>query len=102
MVSPAPARSRTSRHSSPGPVSLARPMSPAHRVPPDGSGLTGRFRLDPRTTAWWWSPEMFALLGLPLEGTRPSTELLLQCQHREDRARTLDALNRAVTSGCPF
>jgi hypothetical protein len=45
---------------------------------------------------------MYALLGLPLEGTRPCTEVLLQCQHREDRARTLDALDRAVTAGRSF
>jgi hypothetical protein len=45
---------------------------------------------------------MYALLGLPPDGTLPCTEALLQCQHREDRARTLDALNRTVTSGSSF
>jgi hypothetical protein len=102
MVSPAPPRSRTSRHASPGLASVTRPASAPHRPPPDDLGLTGRYRLDPRTTAWWWSPEMYALLGLPPDGTRPCTEVLLQCQHREDRARTLDALNRAVTAGRSF
>jgi len=81
---------------------LSRPAAAPHRLPPDDLGLTGRYRLDPRTATWWWSPEMYALLGLPPEGTRPCTEVLLQCQHREDRARTLDALNRAVTAGRPF
>jgi len=65
-------------------------------------GVTGRYRLDPRTTAWWWSPEMYELLGLSAESTRPCIEALLQCQHREDRARTLTAINRAVTTGRPF
>jgi hypothetical protein len=75
-------------------------------APPRGHdgdlGLIGRYRLDPRTTAWWWSPEMYTLLGLPPEGTRPCIEVLLQCQHRDDRARTLDALDRAVTAGRSF
>jgi hypothetical protein len=102
MVSPAPARSRTSRHTSPGYASLSHPAGAPHRLPANDVALTGRYRLDPRTTAWWWSPEMYALLGLSPEGTRPCTEVLLQCQHREDRARTLDALNRAVTAGRPF
>src|SRR4051812_21615875 len=103
MVSPAPARSRTTRHSPSGPASLARPAAAPHRLPPlDDAGLTGRYRLDPRTTAWWWSPEMYALLGLPPDGTRACTEALLQCQHREDRARMIDAINRAVVTGRPF
>jgi ANTAR domain/PAS fold len=102
MVSPAPARIRTSRRPSSGPASLTRPGAPAHRFPADEAAPTGRYRLDPRTTAWWWSPEMYALLGLPPDSTRPCTEVLLQCQHREDRARTLEALNRAVATGSPF
>jgi hypothetical protein len=81
---------------------MTRPAAAAHRLPPDDPGVTGRYRLDPRTSAWWWSPEVYALLGLPPEGTRPCTDTLLQCLHREDRARTLDALNRAVTAGRPF
>jgi hypothetical protein len=103
MVSPAPARSRTSRHPSSGPTSLAHPGTGAHRAPPvDDPGMTGRYRLDARTAAWWWSPEMYTLLGLPPDSTRACTEVLLQCQHREDRARTLEAINRAVRTGHPF
>jgi len=102
MVSPASTRSRTLRHTSPGHASVTRPAPAPHRLQDDDLGLTGRYRLDPRTTAWWWSPEMYTLLGLPPEGTRPCTEVLLQCQHRDDRARTLDALDRAVTAGRSF
>src|SRR3954451_16511083 len=101
MVSPAPARSRTTRHASPGPASLTHAATP-HRSPPlDDPGVTGRYRLDPRTTAWWWSPEMYVLLGLPPDSTRACTEALLQCQHREDRARMLEAINRAVVTARP-
>ncbi|NYJ06009.1 ANTAR domain-containing protein [Petropleomorpha daqingensis] len=81
---------------------MTRSAAVPHRLPSEDLGLTGRYRLDPRTADWWWSPEMFALLGLSPDGTRPCTEALLQCQHREDRARTLDALNRAVTAGRSF
>jgi hypothetical protein len=105
MTSSAPARSTRTRHSSSGPTSLTRPTAAAaHRLAPvdDDMGLTGRYRLDPRTTAWWWSPEMYALLGLPPEDTCACTEALLQCQHREDRARTLEAINRSVLTGRPF
>ena len=102
MVSPASTRSRTLRHTSPGHASMTRPAPAPHRLQDDDLGLTGRYRLDPRTTAWWWSPEMYALLGLPPEDTRPCTEVLMQCQHREDRARTLEALDRAVTAGRSF
>ncbi len=91
MVSPAPAHSRTSRHSRSGLASLARPSAALPHHPPsaastaDGLGMAGRYRIDPRSTAWWWSPEMYELLGLAPESTRPCIEALLQCQHREDR-----------------
>jgi len=101
MVSPAPARPRTSRRTSAGIAPVTRSAPASHRPASDDPGLTGRYRLDPTTTSWWWSPEMYALLGLP-DGTHPCTEVLLQCQHREDRARTLAALDRAVTAGRPF
>jgi PAS domain-containing protein len=103
MVSPAPARIRTTRHSSPGPASLTRPgAAPQHHPPAGDPGVTGRYRLDPRTTSWWWSPEMYALLGVSPDGAQPCTEVFLQCQHREDRARTLAAIERAVATGSPF
>jgi hypothetical protein len=44
---------------------------------------------------------MYSLFDLSPE-TEPSTELLLQCQHQEDRARTLRAINGACTGGGPF
>jgi len=87
---------------------MARPTSTAPSRPDgvtpsaDHYGLTGRYRLDPHTTAWWWSPEMYELFELPPESTRPCTEVLLQCQHREDRARMLTAIDRAITVGQSF
>ncbi len=102
MVSPAPPRSRTARRPRSGLTGMTAAAPPRpDAVPADRSGLTGRYRLDPRTTAWWWSPEMYELFGLLPEGTHPCTELLLQCQHRDDRARMMAALDRAMT-GRPF
>jgi ANTAR domain len=72
-------------------------------APVDGSGDAaswgiGRFRHDRGADAWWWSPEMFAVLGLDPCTTVPSTEALVRGLHPDDRARTIDAL----TAGRPF
>jgi PAS domain S-box-containing protein len=64
--------------------------------------VTGQYRLDPHSASWWWSPEMFEVLGLPADGAAPSTELLLQCQHRDDRSRVLQAISTACAAGRPF
>jgi hypothetical protein len=51
---------------------------------------------------WWWSPEMFALHGLPPDAAEPSTELLLRHQHPEDRPRTVEAIGRACADAGDF
>jgi PAS domain S-box-containing protein len=96
MVSPAPPRP-TTRHR-PAPRVTPRPDKTASPAP----ALVGRFRIDAGTAAWEWSPELFALLGLSPDSTRPGTEALLRCQHGEDRGRTLAAVDRAVRTGRPF
>ena len=73
-----------------------------HPVAPAIRRVAGRYRYDTRLGAWWWSPEMFALHGLPAQSAEASTELLLQCLHPEDRARTLAAITGACTEGRPF
>jgi ANTAR domain/PAS fold len=97
MSTPAPTRVRTRVG-----TSSATPTAPCARPPAAEASPAGRYRLDPRSTDWWWSPEMYQLLDLPPEGTHPCTELMLQLQHREDRARTLAALTGACTEGRPF
>jgi ANTAR domain/PAS fold len=98
MVSPATIPPRAARHAVAGP-----PRSrPAASAAPPSTGRAGRFRIEPRTTAWWWSPAMYEVLGLPPEDTVPGTQALLQCLHREDRARALAALTRSCTTGQPF
>jgi len=78
-------------------------------VSPDGPAdapaihrVAGRYSYDPRRGTWWWSPELFALHGLPADSTGASTEILLQYLHPEDRARTLAAITGACTEGRPF
>jgi hypothetical protein len=88
---------RPSRASARSPVPLPRPGDLV-----DGSpGLTGRYRYDRRSSAWWWSAEMFALQGVPA-ATRPGTEVLLECQHPDDRGRVVAALTVACATADPF
>ena len=100
MASPAPTRTRSTSSAGAAPAACA--SAPPASGRPAGSCVTGRYRLDPHNAAWWWSPEMYELLGLPAEDARPSTELLLQCQHRDDRARVLQAISTACATGRPF
>jgi hypothetical protein len=64
--------------------------------------VAGRYRYDRRTGDWWWSPEMFALHGLPPGAPQPDTETYLAYQHAEDRARLLAAMSAACSSGRDF
>lgn len=100
MSSPTLSRQRPSTR----PPRLAATAVPSHPLAEaDGSGgrLAARYRYDRRTSVWWWSPEMFDLYGLRPGTAEPSTEVLLQHQHPEDRARTLEALTGA-SAGQPF
>ena len=100
MSSPTLSRQRPSTRQ-PRPAGSAHP---AHRLVEDGARgrLAGRYRYDRRTTAWWWSPEMFGVYGLRPGTAEPCTEVLLHHQHPDDRPRTLEALTGAVTTGQPF
>jgi hypothetical protein len=64
--------------------------------------LAGRYRYDRATGGWWWSPEMFCLHGLAPGTPAPDTEAYLQYQHAEDRARVLEAISGACTTGRDF
>ena len=95
------------RHRPPAsPALQGSPSATRPGVPPGGRSPTdtraGRYRYDRSSGAWWWSPEMFALHGLPPNATVPSTELLLQQQHPEDRTRLLQAITTACTAGEAF
>ena len=103
MSSPALSRQRPSTRQ-------VRPVGVPSGTPTPRSGapeatpgrLAGRYRYDRRTSAWWWSPEMFTLHGLVPGSAEPCTEVLLRHQHPDDRVRTLEALTGACTAGRPF
>jgi hypothetical protein len=95
------------------PETVARPHPPG-RSPrahsragthlPTGSPtrLAGRFRGDLATEQWWWSPELFALHGIPAESVQPTIGLLLSHVHNADRPALREALSAAATSAIPF
>ena len=78
---------------------LAGGGSTAPAVQPT-SPVAGRWRLDPATDGWWWSPEMDDVLGLAAT-VRPGTDQLLRCFHPDDQTRVLDALTRVSVAGRP-
>jgi hypothetical protein len=80
----------------PGAPRSPRPTQPViHRI-------IAHFRYDLLRADVWWSPEMFALAGVPDGAAEASTELLLQHLHPEDRGRALRAITEACTAARPF
>lgn len=79
-----------------------RPLRP--RAPQAAGGLAaaGRYRHDVGTDAWWWSPEVFAALGLPAGPTPPTADLLLAAVHPDDQPRVRRALADSCGPGRPF
>jgi hypothetical protein len=81
----------------------AQGVTPVPRLRGDRSPrVTGRYRYNRRTGDWWWSPEMFALHGLPTDAAPPDTETFVRYQHAEDRGRLLAAMSVACSTGRDF
>ena len=102
MVSQTPARPRVSRRLHAGPATATRPPAPLPHPFIDPTEGTGRFHVDVRTASWSWSPELFRLLGLGADQTRPSLDALLRRVHPDDRERVLCRLDGALAAGRPF
>lgn len=81
----------------PAPDRAPRPL-PQHGAP---TRVAGRFRGDLTTQAWWWSPELLDLLGVPAGKAQPTVQLLLSHVHADDRPALQEALAVAGTSGAP-
>ncbi|WP_369140831.1 ANTAR domain-containing protein [Modestobacter versicolor] len=81
-----------------------RPQAPSRPVPASpaaGSRPAGRFRGDLATDQWWWSPELYDLLGaVPGQG-QPSLGALLAPVHPVDCPGLRAALSAAGTVGTP-
>src|SRR5690349_8707610 len=84
------------------PRAVVPPPPAAPVADAESARVAGRYRYDRRTGDWWWSPEMFALHGLPPGAPQPDTETYLAYQHAGDRARLLAAMSAACSSGRDF
>ena len=106
MASPALPRDRASSLAQHDRAVAERPPLPGRRAPRPASTTirrtAGRYTYAPRSGTWWWSPEMFALHGVPAGTAEASTDLLLRCLHHDDRNRTQAAITGASTEGRPF
>jgi hypothetical protein len=97
---PRPAGAATPSPTS-GRVHRATP-APGDPAPGTPNRVAGRFRLDLTTEQWWWSPELFDLLGVPVGSARPSLQLLLSHVPEDGRAALREALLAAGSTGTPF
>lgn len=63
---------------------------------------TGRFSYDVATGVWDWDDEVFRIHGFKPGSVQPTTQLVLQSKHPEDRERVKDLLARVGSVGGPF
>src|SRR4051794_22947977 len=82
-----------------GRASRVHPAVPS--AVPGAARLAGRFRGDMTTEQWWWSPELYALYGIPSGSVRPTIGLLLAHIQPDDRPAMREALSTAATSATP-
>lgn len=65
-------------------------------------GPHGPWRLDVLAGEWWWSDDIFRVLGFEPGQVVPSIELLEAHQHPEDRPVVMALWRNAVANGEPF
>jgi hypothetical protein len=66
------------------------------------TGPYGPFRYNVATRTWWWSDDLFRILGFEPGDIVPTTELLVRHKHPEDAAVATAIILNAFTSGEPF
>ncbi|OIK25479.1 PAS and ANTAR domain-containing protein [Streptomyces malaysiense] len=64
--------------------------------------LTGVFIYRVPEGTWWWSDEMYRLYGYPPDSVEPTSELLREHQHADDRDRVERALAAVRKDGKPI
>lgn len=69
---------------------------------PSGGSQTGRFSYDVSTDKWDWDDDVFRIHGLEPGSKEPTTELVLESKHPDDRARVTALLDRIKRTGGPF
>lgn len=65
-------------------------------------GGAGVYQYQVAEDTWWWSDEVFAIHGLDPRETVPTTKLLLDHQHPEDRAHARELIEECMADGHPF
>ncbi|GHC48904.1 PAS and ANTAR domain-containing protein [Streptomyces violaceochromogenes] len=64
--------------------------------------LTGVFVYRVPENTWWWSDEMYRLLGHEPDSVEPTTALFREHRHPDDRERVESALAAVRADGRPF
>lgn len=64
--------------------------------------VVGHFRRDLASRSWWWSPDLWELLGYPSIGKAPTTDLLLGHLPESARSSVQEALIATASSGIAF
>ncbi|EST28389.1 hypothetical protein N566_22830 [Streptomycetaceae bacterium MP113-05] len=62
----------------------------------------GVYRYDVAEGTWWWSDEVFRMHGLTPHEAIPTTELLLEYKHPEDRDDARKCVEGCLSDGEPF
>ena len=62
----------------------------------------GYYTYDVGEDHWSWSDGMYAVHGYEPHEVTATTDLMLGHKHPDDRARTFDVLETAITSGAPY
>lgn len=68
----------------------------------DSARETGRFTYRPGDDSWTWDDDVYRIHGLEPGSVEPTTELVHQSKHPDDRHRVMQLLRRAADDGQPF
>lgn len=66
------------------------------------TGPYGPFRYDVAAQRWWWSDDLYRILGFAPGDVVPTTDLLFRHKHPDDAAVSTAMILNAFTSGEPF
>ncbi len=66
------------------------------------TGPYGPFVYNVRTQSWWWSDDLYRILGFEPGDIVPTTDLLVAHKHPDDAAVATAIILNAFTSGEPF
>jgi hypothetical protein len=66
------------------------------------SGPVGYYTYTVANGTWSWSDEVYALHGYAPREVPATTEVLLSHKHADDRVRTFEVMERALSDGGPF